>query len=149
MVAAPFIVEGLYALKVFFMSSCCLYLYNFHHPLPFGDTKNKFNFCSVWQLAIQLFIHSFNRPLLSSNHMQALRIQRSKMPNHVLKNVTIYYTGPLKFPLYRIRTLVPFVIPHMSSSRLPSYSSLLNELELIKVPQSVESQAENHSIGIA
>ena len=59
--AVPFIVDGLYMLKVAFISSyhLYLYLYNFHHPLPFGDTKNKFNFCSLWQLAIQLFIHSF------------------------------------------------------------------------------------------
>lgn len=96
-----------------------LYLYNFHCPLPFGNTKNKFNFCYLWQLAIQLFIHSFHRPLLSSNHMHALRIQRSKIPSHVLKNGTVYYSAPLQFLLYGVNTLVPFVIPHVSRFQDP------------------------------
>lgn len=96
--AVPFIVDGLYVLKVIFMSSYHLYLYfyNFHHPLPFGDTKNKFNFCSLWQLAIQLFIYSFKRLLLSSSHMQALRTQRSKKNT---KPYSLEYYSLLHWPL--------------------------------------------------
>lgn len=134
--ATPFAVEGLYMLTVFFMSSyhLCLYLYNFQYPLAFGDTKNKFNFCCLWQLAIQLFIHLFNRPLLSSNHMQALRTQRSKIPNHVLKNVTVYHIGPLQLLSIGKTHLFLLSLLMCHSSRLPCCSSLLNELELIKVP---------------
>lgn len=134
--AAPFIGDGSCMLKVFFMSSyhLYLYLYNFHHPLPFGDTKNTFNFSSLWQMAIQLFIYSFHRPLLSSNHMQALRTQRSKILNHVLKNVTVYHIGPLQFLLYRVDTLVPFVLLPVSQFLASLLLYLLNELELIQVP---------------
>ena len=70
-------------------------LYSFYHPLPYGDVRTDFSVLyDSWPFNYS-FIHSLNRPLFSTNHMQAPRTQRSKMLILVLINVTVHYISSL------------------------------------------------------
>ena len=70
-------------------------LYSFYHPLPYGDVRTDFSVLyDSWPFNYS-FVHSLNRTLFSTNHMQAPRTQRSKMLILVLINVTVHYSSSL------------------------------------------------------
>lgn len=75
---------------------------------PMGTLRTNFHsvLYNRWPFNYS-FIHSFNRPLFSTNHMQAPRTERSDMLILVLDNVTVHYISSLKLLFCRGNTLCP------------------------------------------